>query len=272
MIVTPIPIYLTEPTPAKRGFWERLARVRIQLFGFFNSALGIWFLSSVVVSGLSYLYSESQERAAQAREVAAERREAELELNRTIAKLDQEISYRLSSWLVVLDRVQRGDKNLGLEVQDPNDLKPATVVAMIALPPYAATDKPVPVKTLYAEYERSTLLSLVADLRRLEHEQLGLLKSTASSEQFEHQRLRVQDLDEVAGHIADPERLFNRMPLDFPKKAGQIEWREVQAKGGGYGPISAHLFARSVQKRILLDRWRNSPFSYTDCNQHIPFC
>jgi len=116
---------------------------RFQPWKILNSAIFIWFLSTVVVSYGSYKYAEwTQER------------KAEKEKAEKIVRLDQEISSRLDIFALPLSIVAEADSNSNKVVS----AEEARVLYDSVLAPPSDTD------ALFIEYSKRGLVSLLKEL------------------------------------------------------------------------------------------------------------
>lgn len=180
---------------------------------FLNSALGLWLLSAIFISGAGSLITHWQQQHAE-----------QLQVNDAIGKLDLEISYRFSQVLLRLYELtdQNNPRASLLAKHSASDVQ--VVLQLLRESP----SKTIP--PLYPEYERFGIPSLIAELRRHTYDQ----------------RLR----EMLEGRLAD-----------------------ITGRRAEYGNLSdVNDRAGTIIEDLMLSRWKNGAFHFTDCTKAAPFC
>jgi len=163
------------------------------IFSFFNSALGLWLLSAIFITGGLKIYEDYKENAKDIKEN-----------KEVIDKLNLEISYRYSRLLVNLYELT--DKNLDQEKmsKDHNTEEVKKLALSLNNPTNSIGSY------LYPEYATWSLLTLLAELKR----------------HFFHLKKEDRQLDQVIHHITGIEVFFEVKKVDFSdirKIAGYIQ-------------------------------------------------
>lgn len=213
---------------------------RNKLIAFLNTSLGIWLLSTLVVSGLGALYTQTQQNFERRRGLEQDRRRQNEERAFTVSKLDLEISYRLANLLAYLNEKhleQIGRLAKGGEVEQ---IQPHRLSLMLQVPPESAVQYNYPSLSLFHENRSKTVTNLLADLSLL-------VPQSADDDQ------EARDVATSLARLSDLTEFF------------QVE--KLLRR-----PDNAEIVASAIQQKVFLPRWRQSQFFYTDCNAKVPFC
>lgn len=211
------------------------------IWTFFNSGLGLWFLSTIVIGVFTYLFNEYKED----RKITAAQ-------ETKIRQLDLEIESRISQFWVHLDPIiKRDERNYidsnfllkeGVSYDTLNILWEA-----FKNPP---SFNPKLTTTIYKEYNTRTTISLMIELATVLEQKYKLTK------------------DHHTG--IDAESRFSRKELAERQEIDNIEKAATFIGGNGifYTPHpTVKEIWKSFAEKIIIKRW-DKLFPYTDC----PFC
>lgn len=141
-----------------------------RLWPLVNSSIGLWFLSSVVLGGLGFLYTQNQNERNEALK-KLEFAQAEAAKNKVLVeKLDLEIGYRLSTAISQLADLNSNVRRCATAAEPPARCQSAQHNLDGLFTSRAAQP------TMFPEFSSHSTLALVAELKRLapEREQESL--------------------------------------------------------------------------------------------------
>jgi hypothetical protein len=131
-----------------------------RVLAFFNTALGIWLLSSVVVTSISLVYTKHQDEKAEAKRIQDRRNELRIE-----------VEIRASQWAHrVAERLQVSDEITPAEF--------AQLYQTLLDPPASERAKQHGIYSAFTEFEKRSLISLVQEVRVLAATQAESKQST----------------------------------------------------------------------------------------------
>jgi hypothetical protein len=215
---------------------------------FFNTHLGLWLLSAIFISGLGtvYRYYENdreyrrglEDKRFEEQQLRLEKAlEAKAARDSEVARLDREISYRLSRTLTklrdiaVLFRIhESGKTGKALEATSTEHQRQADqAVEQLLLAPQD------PRNLLYVGHKEKSVASLLLELA-------GVAESSA-------ERLAIQAAHQkLVARAESPVRL---MAFGAPHARNEAAW---------------------LQEECILPRWRKQGFVLTTCTPQAPFC
>jgi hypothetical protein len=145
------------PPPAQEWWPAHYPR----LWPLINSSFGLWFLSSVVLGGLGFLYTQNQNSQSAALK-KLELTQAEAARNKAfIAKLDLEIGYRLS---ITISQLEELDEKVQRCASAASPTNPCESVERHLDALSNSRTRP---QTLFPEFSSHSVLALVAELKRV---------------------------------------------------------------------------------------------------------
>jgi hypothetical protein len=215
---------------------------------FFNSALGIWLLSTVVVSVFGALYTSAHQSFEKRRVIEQEQRNQEQVRDAAIRKLDVEISFRLANLMSFLNGVRLQQAEQSSNRVPVVQLMPERLSLMLQIPPEAAVQHSFPSLTLFHENRSKTLANLLAELSLLEGQ-----RSPANREN-------------EAGELGPADQIMSSLAR-ISDLTSFFEVKKLLDRSD-----NAELVASAIQSDIFLSRWRQNAFFYTDCSASVPFC
>lgn len=153
-----------------------------KILPFLNSAFGLWLLSAIFISGGLKLYEDYKSKKAEL-----------LKQKETLSKLDNEIGYRYSRFLVRLfELTDKNPDSVSLSKRyNPSDVKKLSLSLNSTINAYG--------DFLYSEYSNYTLITLLAEEKRI----LELLKENTD------------DIDQVISHVTGLEVFYEVQKVDF---------------------------------------------------------
>jgi hypothetical protein len=243
----------------RKGLATKPLRRRSRILLFLNTSLGLWLLSTLLVSVIGTLYTQARERGAANRAIAAENRLREQDRSDEIGRLDLEIGFRISNLLNYLVDKYREQLQAGENRQPAQPVTLEQFAAIIRSPPDASVQHGATAQSLYEDHKSTALVSLLAQLSRLEGQRIFDLEQgrmppapgDSLTETIERRRQEKDAIDNLTGHVSDPQRLFRG-----------VDWQNVNAKA----------LAAALNRMLLQPRWRGNLFSYMDCPAGEPFC
>lgn len=213
-----------------------------RLWIFVNSSIFLWFLSTVAVGGITYVWTVEQNRRTDERIKLQKESEMLLARKNQIDKLNLEIEGRLSQFLVDVEQLvekspQKPIYNSPYKLQKPytgeDIFKKWT--AMKISPRNAQT-----ASVIYSEFADRGIVSLIVELDKLQQESnLGESNTENNSE-----------LKTVVARIQS-DAIF-----DYYDKSKQNEFLPIYLK---------------FQEMIMRREW-SATFPYMDCGGSFPFC
>lgn len=159
----------------QKSFWNKIS-------SFLNSAFGLWLLSAIFISGGVKLYEDYK---AKQTDITKQ--------NESISRLDNEIGYRYSRFLVRLFELT--DKN-PVSVSLSKKFK-SSDVKKLALS--LNSTKNSAEDFLYSEYSNYSLLTLIAEEKRI----------------LEKSKTGYEDVDQVISHITGLEVFYEVRKVDY---------------------------------------------------------
>lgn len=159
----------------KKPFWSKIGT-------FLNSALGLWLLSAIFVSGGVKLYEDYKSKQTEL-----------IKQEETLTKLDNEIGYRFSRFLVRLfELTDKNPDSVSLSKKyNLSDVKKIALSLNESKNSYA--------DFLYSEYSNYSLITLLSEEKRI----LGKLKQSS------------EDIDQVISHITGLEVFYEVQKVNF---------------------------------------------------------
>lgn len=229
-----------KPPPPQGRFWT-----------FFNSSLGIWFLSSVVLSLVTFGYSTLTNALAE-RDLAAHSHAATVDsLRLQIRRLDIEIESRLSQFLVQLEKMSDTATCASRFVRPDSLQRLDTLWESLKHAP--CNECTALIVSNYAEFNDRNLVSLMTELRQT------LVDYGRVSNRFYDYQIEAGfsngadstqgngDIEKAAVFMVADGIYFNSRKPDF------------------------HEVMKSFFENVIIPRW-SMRFPYVDCRPDCPFC
>ncbi len=207
------------------------------IWTFFNSAFGIWFLSTIVIGLFTYFFNQYKEAQSDFKE-----RESK------IKHLDLEIESRISQFWVHLDKVvDHTDSLLPLRTNISYD----TIIAFWEAFKGSPASNVKLTSSLYKEFEGRSVVSLIVELG-------ALLK--------EKYHINTDPIKADEGHPTDS--ILNQDQSKLCSLIRKIEYAAVFIAADGIFFKSIHPGIKEIwhdfNEKIIIGRW-DSVFPYTDC-------
>ena len=210
---------------------------------FFNTALGLWLLSTIVAGVAGTIYANVKENWDRSRAEVADARKVERDRRASIDHLDTEIAFRISNLLAYAnDKYQK--QRAALAKGDKSEIiPPRRPPLLLQETPAHAQENNYPLLGLYQEYREVPLNTLLGTLSELERH--CAVTPGCGDE-------KAKAIDVVTNRVADPARTFSPAMERYED--------------------NAIVFARIANQAFLLPRWRTKNFRYLNCTVAKPFC
>ena len=209
-----------------------------------NSSIFLWFVSTIAVGAITYIWTSHQNRLATERAILQKQMQSISERDEKIERLNLEIEGRLSQFIVDVEHMVKKPYDKPLTLKSPYTLADIRKRwDSMKLPP-RLNQTP---SNVYADFADRGIVSLIIELDKLEQERREATGRSRDESAGANNKAndRDRDLGGIVVDIQDDIIFDNKTKNEFL-------------------PVY-----REFNKRIM--RW-NSFFPYMDCGPEFPFC